>query len=111
MPPVREPDEARPGALQRRLSPEERDQALSLSRGLLRSGVPRWRARRQRAQARRGGAGEGLGAAGELDYLELVDAETLKPVEAADRECVLLTAVRFPSARLIDNVILSATDR
>ncbi len=39
-----------------------------------------------------------------LDYLELVDAETLRPAKDRQRPCRLATAVFFGKTRLIDNV-------
>jgi pantoate--beta-alanine ligase len=42
-----------------------------------------------------------------IDYVELVDAETLEPVEIAGRETVLLVAVFFGKTRLIDNIRLA----
>ncbi|MEM7387785.1 MAG: pantoate--beta-alanine ligase [Verrucomicrobiota bacterium] len=41
---------------------------------------------------------------GQVDYLELVDAETLEPIEDFSRPVVAATAVFFGRARLIDNV-------
>ena len=38
-----------------------------------------------------------------LEYVELVDAETLTDVERADRPTVMLTAAWFGDVRLIDN--------
>ncbi len=110
---VREPDGLALSSRNVRLSPEEREQALSLSRGLLAAQWAYLQGERD-AIALKAAATAPVEASAPLadpDYLELVDAETLKPVEVADRTCVLLTAVRFPSARLIDNVILGPTDR
>lgn len=42
----------------------------------------------------------------QIDYVAVADAETLEPLETIDRPAVLLLAVRFPSARLIDNIVL-----
>jgi pantoate--beta-alanine ligase len=42
-----------------------------------------------------------------IDYVEVADAETLKPVEIAGPNSVLLLAVFFGKTRLIDNVRLS----
>jgi pantoate--beta-alanine ligase len=42
-----------------------------------------------------------------IDYVEVADAETLKPVEAAGRNSVLLLAVFFGKTRLIDNMRLA----
>lgn len=41
-----------------------------------------------------------------VDYVEVVDAETLLPVEPAERPMVVLLAVRFGGTRLIDNLVL-----
>ncbi|MCA9540860.1 MAG: pantoate--beta-alanine ligase [Myxococcales bacterium] len=45
---------------------------------------------------------------GELDYCELVDAETLQPIEGPiTRPALLALAVRFGATRLIDNTVLN----
>ncbi|WFB36067.1 pantoate--beta-alanine ligase [Kiritimatiellota bacterium B12222] len=45
---------------------------------------------------------------GTLDYLEFVDDETLEPVgHIEDRPVLVAMAVQFPSARLIDNIVLT----
>jgi len=49
---------------------------------------------------------QGTGAAPE--YVEVVDAETLEPLEALDRPAVLAAAVKIGETRLIDNVRLAA---
>lgn len=43
----------------------------------------------------------------ELEYVELVDAVTLEPIECVDDDAALLTAAWFGDVRLIDNVLLS----
>lgn len=43
---------------------------------------------------------------GKLDYLEIVDAETLQAVEEITRAALAALAVQFGKARLIDNCIL-----
>jgi pantoate--beta-alanine ligase len=55
-------------------------------------------------------AATGLLAAEELlkiDYVELVDSETLEAVNAVDREVFLLIAVYCGATRLIDNAVLA----
>ena len=42
----------------------------------------------------------------EIDYVELVDAETLQPVEMTGPNSVLALAVCFGKTRLIDNIQL-----
>lgn len=94
------------------LSPEERQQALSLYRGLLKaqeflaSGVEGCnrvdrliRVIRQEIQK------EPLAV---IDYIEIVDADTLEDIEevAPDRRALAAVAVKFGRTRLIDNAIL-----
>ena len=45
-----------------------------------------------------------------IDYLELVDAATLQPVQSAGPNTVLLVAVFFGKTRLIDNIRLGLGD-
>jgi pantoate--beta-alanine ligase len=42
----------------------------------------------------------------QIDYVELVDAETLRPVEMTGPNSVLVVAVFFGKTRLIDNIRL-----
>ena len=42
-----------------------------------------------------------------IDYVELVDAETLQPVEVVGPNSVLVLAVFFGKTRLIDNIRLA----
>jgi pantoate--beta-alanine ligase len=44
-----------------------------------------------------------------IDYVELVDAETLEPVARIERPTLLALAVYFGNARLIDNTLLTPT--
>lgn len=46
-----------------------------------------------------------------IDYLELVDAESLQPVTDLTRPTVLATAVFYGDVRLIDKLVLEPTDR
>ncbi len=43
---------------------------------------------------------------GRIDYIECVDAQTLRPIKRFDGQCVIAVAVHFGKARLIDNIIL-----
>jgi pantoate--beta-alanine ligase len=47
----------------------------------------------------------------QIDYVELVDAETLQPVNRIARPTLLALAVYFGKARLIDNTVLIPPDR
>jgi len=42
-----------------------------------------------------------------IDYVELVDAETLQPIESVKPNSLLAVAVYFGKTRLIDNILLS----
>jgi pantoate--beta-alanine ligase len=48
-------------------------------------------------------------ALGRIDYLELVHAETLQPLDEVNQTAVLAAAVFFEKARLIDNIELLLT--
>lgn len=41
-----------------------------------------------------------------IDYVEIVDEETLEPVEKIDRKVIVAVAAWVGKARLIDNTIL-----
>lgn len=103
---VREPDGLAMSSRNAYLSPEERARALSLSRGLFRARDLYDRGERNAALLV-GAAHTELDLAGiDPEYLELRHAETLAPLEHADRPCVMLVAARVGKTRLIDNVIL-----
>lgn len=42
----------------------------------------------------------------EVDYIEIVDDETMEPVPQLSQPTLVALAVKFPSARLIDNTVL-----
>ncbi|MBS3820346.1 MAG: pantoate--beta-alanine ligase [Planctomycetes bacterium] len=48
----------------------------------------------------------GAAPLGEVDYIQIVDPDTLADVPATDRPVVAALAVRFPHARLIDNRVI-----
>ena len=108
MPTVREPDGLAMSSRNAYLSPEERRRALSLSRGLkaaqalLREGT-------REAGALVGAVRRELEVAGlREDYVELVDAERLKPLAsvAPGQSARLLVAAFSGTTRLIDNMPL-----
>lgn len=106
---VREPDGLAMSSRNRYLNPEERRAALVLSQSLdgarklfgqgernpqvIREFVERIIKSEPRA---------------EIDYVEVVDAETLLSVESKDRPIVVLLAVKVGNTRLIDNTVLSS---
>jgi pantoate--beta-alanine ligase len=105
---VREPDGLALSSRNVYLEPEEREQALSLSRGLMRA-EQAWQDGVRNPDALRGivrGEIEAQPLA-TIDYVSLADAETLE--ECFGRvpgDALLSLAVRFGGTRLIDNVLL-----
>ncbi len=106
-PTVREPDGLAMSSRNVRLTPEHRAdaprirRALEGARSLLqfgeRSAAPFLAAARKHLEE---------SAFAKIDYLELVDAETLQPVGQIKKPAVLATAVFYGDVRLIDHVAL-----
>ncbi|MBU5636567.1 pantoate--beta-alanine ligase [Geomonas sp. Red69] len=107
MPIVREADGLALSSRNARLDPEQRRQALCLSRSIaaareaFRGGERAVAVLRQKALA----LIEAESAA-ELDYLEFRDQDTLLPLQIADERTLLALAVRVGPVRLIDNCVL-----
>ena len=106
-PTVRESDGLAMSSRNRNLSPAERTQALVLSRAL--EAVSALVARGEH------NAGKLLGEASrvlmtepqvQLDYLRLIDPDTLEDLERARPGALLAVAARVGATRLIDNVLL-----
>lgn len=101
-PTVREPDGLAMSSRNARLSPDQRADAPRIRRALV-------------AASEQGAVSavlDGARAAIEsplnrIDYLELVDAETLQPAAEFSRPTVLATAVFYGDVRLIDHVEIS----
>lgn len=107
MPIVREADGLALSSRNARLDPEQRRQALCLSRSIsaaraaFNSGERSVAVLRERALSVI--AAE---SAAELDYLEFRDQDTLLPLAIADERTLLALAVRVGTVRLIDNCVL-----
>ena len=106
-PTVREADGLACSSRNQYLTPVEREQAPVLQRGLQEA--------RQLAAQGEQSASAILGAAREviatatlarLDYLELVDAETLEPIPVAGANSLIAVAAFFGPTRLIDNLLV-----
>jgi pantoate--beta-alanine ligase len=104
VPTVREEDGLAFSSRNRYLNPDERKQATILYKAL-----------RASENAGKKSAGDVVALArnvinqvplARIDYVELVDAKTLQPVEMAGPNSVLLLAVFFGKTRLIDNIRL-----
>ncbi len=105
-PTVREPDGLAMSSRNVYLSPEERERARALSRGLER-GRALFAAGERDAAALRAALWNALAVPGvEPEYAEAVDPLTLEPVTAAAPGTVLLVSARVGRTRLIDNAVL-----
>jgi pantoate--beta-alanine ligase len=83
------------------LSPAERTRALSLHQALF-----AMRAERDRDPQRLGSIGRGLLDVDRLDYLEIVDPRSLRPLDTDARGGRALVAAFVGRTRLIDNIAL-----
>jgi pantoate--beta-alanine ligase len=108
LPIVRDPDGVALSSRNAYLSGDERGQAAALHLALeeARSLVSRGESRPEQVveAARRVIRERAPGA--RIDYVELVDLVSLRPVERVDGEALLALAVRLGATRLIDNTIL-----
>lgn len=103
MPIVREPDGLAMSSRNLYLTPEERKRALCLSRALF-AALDRMRAGERNAATLIELVRQEMSEV-DIDYVSLVDADTMESVENIDRRVLLAVAANLPSARLIDNVI------
>jgi pantoate--beta-alanine ligase len=108
MPIVREPDGLAMSSRNRYLSPEERQRALGISRGLknaqslLESGI---REPETILEAVRN-AMEGI----EIDYIELVDADEITPLTEIRGRVLLAVGGWLGGTRLIDNIVFETPE-
>ncbi|MEE9294163.1 MAG: pantoate--beta-alanine ligase [Phycisphaerae bacterium] len=109
-PTVREPDGLAVSSRNSYLTPSQRRQALSLYRAL-RNAVDAFAAgQRDARQLTEQAAGEIRGAGPvEIDYVSVVDAETLEPLEIVDAPARICVAARIGRCRLIDNLPLASS--
>ena len=108
MPTVREPDGLAMSSRNRYLSEEERRQAACLHRALT-AARERYAVGETAGDALCGTMGQVIAEApmAQADYVELVDCETLEPVDVATDRAVATLAVRIGRTRLIDNMPLA----
>ncbi|MDB5107594.1 MAG: Pantothenate synthetase [Candidatus Binatus sp.] len=105
MPIVREPDRLAMSSRNAYLTPEQRCDALALSRAIAaaRKNFDCARSPEEVAQLAR----KILSRANvEIEYVEVVDAETLEPTDSLDGQVLLAIAARVGKTRLIDNTVL-----
>ena len=106
MPIVREADGLALSSRNAHLSPDERRRALALSRALAEARDEVGRGERDAGRLRARARVTLEAAAARVDYVEIVDPESLRPVEVAAPGAVLLVAAFVGTTRLIDNTRL-----
>jgi pantoate--beta-alanine ligase len=104
VPTVRDEDGLACSSRNQYLNLEERRQATVLHKALLAAANARKKSMRDIIDLVRKVIGEAPLAV--IDYVELVDAETLQPVEVVRPNSLLALAVFFGKTRLIDNIRL-----
>lgn len=106
-PTVREPDGLAMSSRNRYLSPEERRQATILKRSLELAAALVRQGEDKPAEIRRRMVDliQTMPLA-EVDYVEIVDPDSLKDVESIQRPVLAALAVRFGKARLIDSAVI-----
>jgi pantoate--beta-alanine ligase len=105
---VREPDGLALSSRNVRLSREDREAALAISRGLFQAAMQIDAGERdaQRLEATVSRSISRLGA----DYVELVTADTMEPMSKLDGPAVLAVAAHVGDVRLIDNLSIEWDD-
>ncbi len=107
VPTLREEDGLAMSSRNSYLSAEERERALCLNQGLF-AAQEAFRNGERRPDRLLSTAREGMASADRIQYLELVDAQTLESLqEPVDRTAALCVAAYVGATRLIDNVLLA----
>ena len=104
VPTVREEDGLAFSSRNQYLNPEEREQAAALHKALLAAENAGNKSAREIVDLVRRVISEA--PLGRIDYVELVDAETLRPINTVRTNSLLAVAVFFGKTRLIDNIRL-----
>jgi pantoate--beta-alanine ligase len=105
-PTVRAPDGLALSSRNARLSADERRRATSLHRALTAVEGAITDGERDPRRAAAPGLAELQRAGAELDYLEVVDPETMAPVASVAGDVLVVVAARIGDVRLIDNITI-----
>ncbi|KAI3742027.1 hypothetical protein L1987_59706 [Smallanthus sonchifolius] len=89
------------------LSPQQREQALSISRSLFEAKSAAKSGKNISSELRRSVIESIEAAGGKFDYVEIVDQESLQTVEEIKNGVVVCVAAWFGKVRLIDNMEIS----
>lgn len=105
---IREPDGLAMSSRNKYLSPVERQDALCLRRALDRVEAL-FRGGERAAAGLRAGMMEVFSStpSARVDYAEIVDDETLEPLQKVERKALVVLAVRVGKTRLLDNTLLA----
>ena len=104
---VREPDGLAMSSRNAYLNPQQRKQALTLHRALMRVKELADTGERNAAKLLEAGSAElGKEPGVRLDYFEIVNRETLDPVEDISRGALVAIAAFVGTTRLIDNILV-----
>ncbi|KAJ0757872.1 putative pantoate--beta-alanine ligase (AMP-forming) [Helianthus annuus] len=91
------------------LSQQEREQALSISRALFEAKSAAKKGNNNCSEVRRSVIESIEAAGGKIDYVEIVDQESLETVEEIKDGVVVCVAAWFGKVRLIDNIEIDAS--
>ena len=105
-PTVREPDGLAMSSRNRYLSTEDRAVAPQLFRALFEAKKHLVRGRAADAETELRSVAENLDARFDVQYLAIVNRESMEPASSTDRLAWLIAAVRLSGTRLIDNIAL-----
>ena len=104
---IREADGLAKSSRNKYLSPEQRVQALSLSKAIFNIADAVRNGAKETAPLLEQAIRSVTDSGGRVDYFESVDAETLEPVTAVERPVLFAAAVFYGTTRLIDNVVVN----
>jgi len=105
-PTVREADGLAMSSRNKYLTPAERQEAVCLFQGLEKAKALFASGERDAEKIKTAVRTVIQATSGRVDYIELVDDETLQPVQILEKPALLALAVKFSGARLIDNTVL-----
>ncbi|GAB2210079.1 hypothetical protein Drorol1_Dr00015332, partial [Drosera rotundifolia] len=93
------------------LSPDEREKALSINRSLFKAKSDALKGQLDCRELKKFVVVSIQGAGGRVDYAEIVDQESLEPVEEIAGPVVFCVAAWFGNARLLDNMEINIPKR
>ena len=111
VPTVRETDGLALSSRNKYLSADERRRALAISRGMRAAAAALQKGEHSVTALKTLVTAPLREAHAEIDYVNFVDADTLKAVDVIDDRAIILIAARFGTTRLIDNATIVAPAR